>query len=181
MKRNLLVVLTLVSFLTLVPVLSVNAKKPLIGTMDLQYNLGWPGPSQTDFPDWVGTVTINDLEYGMAFYAIGSGKPFGDKVTGSAFFFEEIWEIYEVDSLVFEFDADGFIIEDTYSKGEILLCGFDVGLTNMQNSNYHMKGKVEYASGIFSDWFGRSVHMMGEIEWYPFEAPHFAPGVFRIN
>jgi hypothetical protein len=44
-----------------------------------------------------------------------------------------------------------------------------------------MNGNVEGAFGDFAGWEGRSVHMKGIIEWYPFGAPHYAPGTFRIN
>ncbi|MHA2292985.1 MAG: hypothetical protein ACXACK_12525 [Candidatus Hodarchaeales archaeon] len=168
-----------VFILALVPMLSVSAKKPLIGAMDLQFNLSWPGPQQTDYPDWVGNVTIGENLYGMAFYAIGSGKPFGDKVTGSAFFFEEIWEIYEVGTLEYEFDEFGNIVHETYVKGEIVLWGYDAGLTNLKNSKYHMTGTVEY-DALFG-MTGRHVYMSGDILWYPFEAPYAAPGTLRIN
>ena len=44
-----------------------------------------------------------------------------------------------------------------------------------------MNGNVEEANGDFEQWIGRNVFMSGVIEWYPFGAPQYAPGTFRIN
>ena len=51
----------------------------------------------------------------------------------------------------------------------------------MQNDKFRMNGSVTQAADPFGAWLGRSVHMRGIIEWYPFGAPHFGPGTFRIN
>ena len=155
---------------------TVEARQPLFGDMDLQFNLAWPGPNET-IPDWVGTITIDEDEYGMAFFATGSGKPFAADPSSSVHFFEETWVIY--DELDFTFNPDGTLA--TFVPGDVVLSGYDAGITNMKNSKYHMNGYVDVAEGDFADWMGRSVHMMGLIEWYPFEAPQFAPGVLRIN
>jgi hypothetical protein len=177
MKKKFITLILVISFLTLVPPLAtVSAKKPLIGIMDLQFNLAWPGP-QDEIPDWIGTITIDGEEYGMAFFAIGSGKPFETDPSTSVHFFEEIYEIYF--DLTYAFDNDGNLI--VFEPSEIALWGYDVGITNMVNSKYHMKGNVEDADGDFEKWIGRNVFMSGIIEWYPFGAPYLAPGTFRIN
>jgi hypothetical protein len=64
--------LLLVFTLALLPVGFTQAKKPLIGTMDLEFNTGWfvHGP-QAFVPDWVGTITIDNDVYGI------SSKKFG--------------------------------------------------------------------------------------------------------
>jgi len=145
--------------------------------MDLQFNLGWPGP-QDEIPDWIGHITIDDKEYGMLFFAIGSGKPFEvDPPTDSVHFFGEIWAIYEW--IKFRFDSEGKLKK--LKLGPVLLWGYDEGNTNLVNNNYHMNGNVEEAFGIFAFWEGRNVFMSGEIIWYPFGAPQYAPGTFRIN
>ena len=74
-KRLGVVALVVAFTVALVSAAPVEAKKPLIGTLDLQFNLGWPGP-QNEVPDWVGNITIDGKLYDMAFYAIGSGKSF---------------------------------------------------------------------------------------------------------
>ncbi|MFX0182296.1 MAG: hypothetical protein ACFE95_04355 [Candidatus Hodarchaeota archaeon] len=177
MKKKLSVLFLMVSFLVLIPALSVSANTPLYGTMDLQFNLGWPGPPQTVIPDWVGTITIDGEEYGMAFFAIGTGKPFGEQNEGSPHFFVEVWRIY--DGIKIKFNDDGVLTK--FKPGSILLWGYDTGLTNLANSKYHMTGTVEEAFGPFSMYVGRNVYMSGEIIWYPFGAPQFAPGIFRID
>lgn len=69
----------------------------------------------------------------------------------------------------------------SWYHGSIVLLGTDEGVTNLKNNNYVMNGVVEEAYGIFQNYQGRDVHMSGDIIWYPFGAPHYAPGVFRIN
>lgn len=169
----------------LLPVMAVHAKKPaphLTGSMDLQFDLGWPGYQQ-ETPDWIGTITINKIEYGMVFFAFETGKPFANPAKGGAFFFGEKWVIY--DTLDFEFDEDGYLMY--FDPGQELLWGYDQGVT-VQNSKYHMTGNVEEAYGIFSMWEGRNVYMSGKIIWQivdtpegPIVMPHYAPGSFRIN
>jgi hypothetical protein len=51
----------------------------------------------------------------------------------------------------------------------------------MVNSKYHMTGSVEEAHGALSMWDGRKVFMSGIIEWYPFGAPQYAPGILRFH
>ena len=128
-------------------------------------------------PDWVGTVTIDGTEYGMAFFAIGTGKPFAADPSTSVHFFEEIWTVYA--SLDYEFDADGVLT--TFTPGAVVLAGPDSGITNMVNSKYHMTGEVAEASGAFATLVGRPVFMSGVIDWYPSGAPQYAPGELRIH
>jgi hypothetical protein len=158
-------------------IIPVNAGAPITGTMDLEYNLAWPGP-QAEVPDWIGTITIDGTEYGMAFFAIGSGKPWDpiEKSTGSAYFFGEIWEIYE--SIDFKF-KNGVLKK--FKPGDIVLKGTDEGLTNLNNNNYGMNGIVTETNQDFANWLGHNVHMSGEIIWYDFGAPHYAPGTFQLN
>lgn len=159
--------------------LPAEAKRPLTGEMDLQFNLAWPGP-QTEVPDWVGTITIDGVEYGMAFFNTGSGKPFVDNPSDNVFF-EETWVIY--DELTFAFE--GFVLTE-FEPGDVVLSGYDRGIVTIPNSRYHMNGDVRVADGDFGGWLGRNVYMSGDIVWgdgtlYPPGAPQHAPGVFRIN
>jgi hypothetical protein len=180
--------LLLVFTLALLPAGLTQAKKPLIGTMDLEFNLAWfeVGP-QEGVPDWVGTINIDGEQYGMLFFAIGSGKPFtADPPGGSVHFFEEIWAIYDMGDKVFPeiptLDGWEYWLPDDTPPDELILCGHDVGITNRINSKYHMNGNVEYAAEGWETYLGRNVHMSGEIIWdeitgFPLEAP----GTFRIN
>lgn len=172
---SVLAALTALVLLMTTSAASVTAKEPARGTMDLQFNLGWPGP-QAEIPDWVGTVTFDGDEYGMAFFALGTGKPFGADPSTSVHFFEETYVIYE--TLDFAFDADGNL--SLFEPGPIVMQGPDTGLTNMINSKYHMTGLVAEAAGPFAALEGRPVYMSGLIEWYPFAAPQYAPGEFRV-
>ncbi len=168
--KKLIALLAATFLLVSIPLGMVHGK-PLEGAMDLEFNLQWPGP-QADIPDWVGTVTIDGDEYGMTFFCTGSGKPFATD-PGKVHFFEETWVIYDwvtFDSETQELDF-----------GQILLWGHDVGVVSLANSNYVMNGYVQEALGDFADWEGHNVHMSGEIIWYEFGAPHYAPGVFQIN
>jgi len=155
---------------------TVSARTPVRGTMDLQFNLGWPGP-QAEVPDWVGTVTIDDTTYGMAFFAIGTGKPFDADPSTSVHFFEEIWTVYA--SLDYEFDGNGMLTK--FDPGPVVLSGPDSGITNMVNSKYTMTGTVAEASGAFETLAGRPVHMSGVILWYEPGVPHYAPGELMIH
>jgi hypothetical protein len=171
--------------LALLPVGFTQAKKPLIGTMDLEFNTGWfvHGP-QAFVPDWVGTITIDNDVYGMLFFAIGSGKPFtADPPGGSVHFFEEIWAIYDTD---FEGSIPSSDLDDwedylpINDPSELILWGYDVGITNKINTKYHMNGNVEYAAEGWEMYLGRNVYMSGEITWDA-GLPLYAPGTFRIN
>ena len=178
----------MVSILLLMPTFSVGAKKPLIGTMDLRFDLDWfndPGPHR---PDWVGTITFegDSNVYGMAFFVLGTGKPFATDPSPSVHFFQERYEIYE-DVTLISFDDEP--TSDTYGHllqfihGPLVLSGVDVGLTNLRNSKYHMTGNVDMADGYYfsDDWIGRKVFMSGDILWYDFGAPKNAPGTVRIH
>jgi hypothetical protein len=159
-KKSMPLVLAMAITLAIILVAPAQAKKPLIGIMDLEFNLAWSGPSTT-IPEWEGTITFDGIVfYDMKFFNIGTGKE-GDQDPGKTLHFGEIWKIWD--------------------DGALILQGTDEGVVSLVNSKYRMNGVVEDASGPFAGWEGRNVHMSGIIEWYPFGAPHFAPGVFRIN
>ncbi len=110
-------------------------------------------------------------------HATGSGKPFVSDPSTSVHFFEETWKIYS--KLELGFDENGVLTE--FVEGPVVLWGYDAGITNLVNSKYHMTGSVEGAADPFEEWVGRSVFMSGDIEWYDFGAPQYAPGTLRIN
>ncbi len=178
--------------LVLVAIPQAEATKPLTGSMDLEFNLLWPGAGDT-VPDWVGTITIDGKEYGMLFFAIGSGKSFVTdpaNLRGRIHFFEEIFAIYDMGDASFPVIPNGEESAWEYwlpknNPDELVLCGYDRGQTNFVNNDYHMNGYVVGACGCFSEYEGGSAHMSGEIIWYesgPFAgAPHYAPGTLRIN
>jgi hypothetical protein len=178
----------LLAFVSITPAL---AKKPLIGYMNLEFNLAWlpalGGPGyQKVVPDWVGEITIGEKTYGMLFFAFETGKPFDDPTGNSnRLFFGEIWAIYDVSKDEFpDIPNNNFDDWDDWNPEtceDCVMYGYDAGLTNLANSKYHMGGYVIYANGDFAGWEGRRVHMSGLIEWYPNGAPYKAPGILRLN
>jgi len=177
MKAKLLATIALILMLLTTLARPADAKEPLVGEMDLQFNLGWPGP-QDEVPTWVGTITIDEVDYGMAFFNIGTGKPFAEQPNpDSVLFAGEIWVIY--DDLELVFDENGVLT--TFTPGDVALSGLDTGNVRLSNSKYRLKGTVDEANGMFADWLGRRVHMSGDIDFYPFGAPRFAPGTLRLN
>ncbi|MFX1301208.1 MAG: hypothetical protein ACFFAL_05630 [Promethearchaeota archaeon] len=165
--------------IALVAAAPVQAKKPLIGDMNLEFNLGWAGPSDV-IPEWVGTITINEVDYGMVFFNLGTGKPFASAGEGNVLFYGEIWAIYEW--VTFDFESQ--VLE----TGELILMGTDEGVLSFANSKYRMNGVVTEVGVGWEIYNGRNVHMSGYIEWQtlqtpdgPVVAPYKAPGIFRIN
>jgi hypothetical protein len=175
MRRALALLLALFLVGSLGSAATATPRYRVTGAMDLQYNLCWPGPQDVQ-PDWVGTITIEDVAYPMAFFNIGTGKPFAES-PGKVVHFEEIWTVYT--SLDYAFDEDGCLAE--FVPGSVLLSGGDEGVVTLANSTYRMNGSVEVANAPFTDLLGRNVHMSGVIEWYPFGAPQYAPGVWRTS
>jgi hypothetical protein len=177
MKTKLFAALALIAILSTALVVPADAKKPLEGEMELQFNRGWSEP-QTEVPIWVGTITIDEEEYGMAFFNVGTGKPFvGQPNPDHVIFAGEIWTIYE--HLEFGFDENGVLA--TFEPGNVLLSGPDSGTVTLANNKYRLNGSVEEANGQFSFWLGHTVHMRGVVEFDADGAPRFAPGTFRLN
>ncbi len=178
MRKKLSVLFLLVSILTLLPVLSVGAKKPLRGQMDLflvlEMDKPYSYPEGEELVTWEGTIEFDNIYY-MRFFFIGPGKP-GNPEPGKASHFGEIWEIWTA---------------DPNEGGLPLLWGTDEGLTNVEKDltwKYRMNGIVVEAFDYdgypeFSMWAGRTVHMSGTIIWNgePMALMSTAPGTFRIN
>lgn len=178
MKSKLALNIALVALIFVALTSPAAARKPLVGDMDLQFNLGWTEPNET-IPVWVGTIAIDGEVYGMAFFNTGTGRPFSDQPNDNVAFFEETWTIYDFETFDFSFGPDGTLT--SFEPGDIVLSGYDRGVVSLANGKYRMNGSVEVAEGEFSEWLDRRVHMSGNVEFYPFGAPRFAPGTFRIN
>lgn len=175
MSRKISVLLGLMAVLVMALAAPAQALRPLRGEMALQFNLAAAGPSEV-VPGWVGTIDLDGQVYGMAFFNTGTGKPFAEQPADNVFF-AETWVIYE--TLDFSFNPDGTL--GVFEPGRVLLSGDDRGITNVHNSKYHMNGQVLVAEPPFEQLLGRNVHMSGDIVWYDFGAPHFAPGTFRVG
>ena len=150
--KRLIVLLALAFTLALVPAGTAQAKKPLRGTMEAEFNTAWKEPSLV-IPIWVGSIYIEGTEYDIIFYNIGL------YVKGNANHFEEIWEIWD---------------------GEVLILGgYDKGVTTPANGKFRMNGIVEEASGDWETYIGRNVHMSGTI--FLWMEPWECEGTLRIN
>lgn len=160
MKRtgSKLLMLAIAATLAVILVAPALAKKPLRGTMELEFNPDWSGPSE-DVPEWTGSITIDDAVYDMEFYNLGTGKQ-GNQAPGNTIHFGEIWVILNGDTL--------------------LMKGTDEGVVSLANSKYRMNGEVTEAYSDFAIWDGNKVHMSGYITWDD-GAPATAPGTLRIN
>jgi hypothetical protein len=146
------------------------AKNPFRAENHSLFNLGFfADPSK---PSWVGQLTYDGGTYGIVFYSTGSGKPFPENVRGSAFHFEEIWEVYTwVD---FDFDTQ------TLSTGDLVLRGIGTGLV-APNGEFHSDGPVTEAYGDMAMWLGRHEHTSGMVTYLPDGLPLRADGELRIN
>jgi hypothetical protein len=176
MKTKIVALFGLIALVMMALVTPAEAKKPLSGGMDLGFNVAFAGPGLVQ-PIWVGTVTLDDVEYGMAFFNIGTGKPFDESPSPAVSFFGEVWEIYDFETG--NMDPSGF------ERGDIVMTGPDAGVVSFNNNKYRMNGSVENAhEGTlrdFSGWEGRNVHMSGTVLFDELGSPQFAPGTFRVN
>ena len=136
--------------------------------MDLDFNVYWYGYNEWDIPDWIGTITFDDDDtvYGMAFFG-------------------EIWAIYESVELVIVLDDEGNLISQDFIGTNLLMWGYDYGVTVGANTKYHMNGDVQL-DDLFGVYVGRHVHMSGAITYYtsgPWAGwPDFTyGGEFRVN
>lgn len=174
MKRKIFVLLAMMVALSLISLAPASAKKPLVGDMELEFNLEF-GVAGTDFAHitWVGTIDFDGDVYGMAFV------PTGAKDVGKVHHFWEDWFIYpyDADNPFFTFE-NGVLTE--FDPEDPVLWGTDKGVSS-PNDKYRMNGSIDGAEDPFTEWVGRNVHMSGIIEWYPFGAPHYAPGVFHAH
>jgi hypothetical protein len=176
MRKRFILLLAMLLVLSVAVALPANAEEPLRGDMELYFNLGFGNP-EAPCPDitWAGTVEIDGVTYGMAFF------PTGAKDVGKTHHFEEAWEIYDT-----PYPFEGGVLTEC-TPGDIVLAGTDAGVSS-PNSKYRMNGTVGTAFDPFVDWVGRSVHMGGDITWAEIVigdetivVPATAPGTFRIN
>ena len=184
MRRRIFVLLLMVVALSLVSLAPATAKKPLVGDMELEFNLNFDTTWPCNHITWAGTVDFDGDMYEMIFI------PTDAKDVGNAHHFWEDWLIYPYDpqNPLFvwgDFEPRVLVACD---PGEVspVLWGTDKGVSS-PNSKYRMNGTIDGAEPPFEDWLGRNVHMSGTIEWYDdvalpwFGAPHYAPGVFRAH
>ena len=119
MNRKLLAIVATVGLLITLTAAPVGADTPLVGEMDLQFNLGLGDPTTrcSQF-SWAGTIDFDGDTFGLAF--IPTGRIDG----GRGFLFQEFWIVYE--SFVPEF-TDGVM---TGCGADLAMWGYDEGIAN---------------------------------------------------
>ena len=159
--KRLIVLLALAFTLVLVPAGTAQAKKPLRYECE-----GWA----TLF-GWQGTITSGDLDgYTMIWVTLavdfrGGETPFDAK---NVYFFEE-WFIG--DGIEYD-DGDGV-------TGDVVLAGFDEGVTRFKNGKFSGNGRVTVASEDYTHLIGRKEHLSGTVyDWGP---PPLFTGTVQIN
>lgn len=158
--KGLRVLLALVLILTLVPMASAQAEKPMDATtthvLDTTNTVvdGW-------MLGWVGEIDVD-----------------GDGVAD----YDIVWWL-ELDTWTFTGKASHYAnigqIWDTYPTGEILLVSEGHGKTTMPNTSWVSNGVVTYAEGFFAGWEGRRVHESGRFDTTVF--PFVGESIFRLN
>lgn len=169
-KLPLTLALALTAVLVLAP--AAMAGQKLTGSMALDWNDGWSGPSDV-IPDWVGTVDFDGDVYPMVFFNVGTGKNPRHNPGGKAAFFEEYWAVYE-DNVTAVWDGSVFIGFEPAPT--TVLYGYDKGQFNAQTSRYHMSGYIMTAAGPFEGLEGQRITMRGALV-----GGNTAPGVIRIH
>lgn len=142
------------------------AKRALWGTAYSTFNMGFfADPTR---PSWIGTVTIDDVEYGMVFYSLGAAY------RGRSFHFEERWELYSW--------VDFDFVTQALTTGDLLMWGLNEGVEAPPPGNhFESSGRVEEAFGVFSMWKGRHLHAVGTVLFDSDGNPLSATGTFRWN
>jgi len=151
--KRLIVLLALACTLLLVPAGTAQAKKPL------RYECEGYG---TDY-GWKGTITSGDLTgyTGIWVSLILDFK--GENV----YFFEE-W-----------FIGDGIEYVDGEVTGDVVLAGFDEGVTRFKNGKFTGNGRVTEAGEGWEHLIGRKEHLSGTVyDWGP---PPLFTGTMQIN
>jgi len=145
MKR-LIVLLALSFIVALVPAVSAQPNKPL------RYEESGEMASY----GWVGTVDSGDLE-GYTLICVTlvlefrGGEPFVD--AKNVYFFE-LW-----------FIGDGIEYVDGEVTGDVVLAGFDEGVTRFKNGEFTGNGIVTEAYGDWSDLIGHKEHVSGTVDF----------------
>jgi len=152
--KRLIVLLALAFTLALVPAGTAQAKKPLRYECE-----GW----NTDF-GWQGTITSSgDL---FEYTIIWDTKVAVFK-KASVYFFEE-W-----------FIGDGIEYVDGEVTGDVVLAGFDEGVTRLKNGEFTGNGRVTEAGEGWEHLFGRKEHLSGTV--YDWGEPTLFTGTVQIN
>ena len=161
--RRLIVLLALAFTLALVPAGTPQAKKPL------RYECEGYG---TPF-GWIGEITSGDLTGATMIWVtlaldFRGGEPFVD--AKNVYFFEEWFIGFGIEYV----DGESWTID-----GDVVLAGFDEGVTRFKNGKFTGNGRVTEASEALSYLIGSKEHLSGTVTaWGP--PPEFT-GTVQIN
>lgn len=166
MNRRSTIVFVMAVILSLLVVVPVNAKQPLGGWIDADFNLGF-GDAETPCPEitWVGNIDIDGVLYGFAWTPTSPLKE-----AGVSIHYTEKWMIYES-----PFEYDGGVFEEC--DVAVAVWGYDAGAASPVNAIGN--GSVEWVNpdGPFDVMLlGRNVHWSGSLA-----SPIEFSGMFRIN
>jgi hypothetical protein len=162
--KRLISLLALAFILVLVPAISVQSKKPL------RYECAG---SATGY-GWIGEILTGDLEGATMIWVslvleFRGGEPFVD--AKNVYFYEEWFIGYNIE---YESLNGGWII-----TGEVLLAGWDDGVTRFKNGKFTGNGAVTAAAEGYTHLIGRKEHLSGSVyDWGP---PPLFTGTVQIN
>jgi hypothetical protein len=148
-----LLALALAFTLVLVPAGTAQAKKPL----------RYEGSGYATGYGWFGTITSGDLEGYTGIWVTRELDFRGENV----YFYEE-W-----------FIGDGIEYVDGEVTGDVVLAGFDEGVTRFKNGKFTGNGRVTEAGEGWEHLVGRKEHLSGTVyDWGP---PPLFTGTVQIN
>ena len=164
--KRLTSLLALAFVLVSVPAVSVQSKKPL------RYECAG---SATGY-GWIGTITSNgDLEGATMIWVslvleFRGGKPFVD--AKNVYFYEEWFIGFDIEYVPL---GEG----EWEISGDVILAGWDDGVTRFKNGKFTGNGKVTDASEGYTHLIGRKEHLSGVVnDWGP---PPLFTGTVQIN
>lgn len=131
-KKLSIVILTLALTLALIPILSVQAEKPL--RLEVSGELASYG--------WIGTIHGGPLDGYTVKWIIDFENY---ELNGQVGMFQEVWEIYDGDTLV--------------------IAGYDEGVTRYKNGKFTGNGRVTYATEKWAHLIGRKEHLSGTADF----------------
>jgi len=158
MRKKWAVLVVLAVGLSIVTAVPAVANRPLVGSMDLDFNLGF-GDAAAPCPDvtWAGNIDFDGDVHGMAF--VPTAPP---EIVGRAFHFEESWMVYAQ-----PFAFTGGVLSECDDGNPVVLSGYDAGVESMASLIAVANGAVEWVDpdGPFDEALAdRHVHWSGLVE-----------------
>lgn len=105
-----------------------------------------------DRTSWFGTINVSGKTFGMALYPLAAG--YVDDETG-LYHYSERWRIFTGTFSV----KDGAL--ESCHPGMILAEGRDLGTWDTETGYFQSKATVDYVTGDFKSWWGKTVMQDG--------------------